>query len=587
MPLTKRMLLGGLFVAALSVNAIQAADTNEVAGPFENIKTAPVAVTWQYSNDDGKTFSDKPLAGPKAGADPRHTREQFLYVFKGTFDVADPAKIAGLWVRITDGLKDTKATICNGDIFGAASGYWKDLGFCPTLLEASIKLNDKVVPFPHGGPLVQFWVPLTGQLVKGKNTVELRGNMYTFWQDKPAEALDALVVAAEAQPAEIYNGPILGDFGETYFTLACRTQLPADLTVEATPTEPAAAAVTVVSAGKIWHRVKVEVPKGTRKLSYTLTAKVGTHVTKRGPYAVTLGDSKAYRFVAFGHPQQQLTGDLDKEPLAVNSKLILKAQPDFVVNTGNLLEQGAWSFWWESAYIKPASELLARVPTLITPCADDYTGIFDELHYTPADDGYGHSWTKVMGPVRFIGIDGNMDWKAGGENAKWLEGVLKAATDKFVIVLAGYPAYSSGINSKKIFGGRIATRDVILPLCGKYKATMMLCSWDPTYERIELPPEKGCTQIVTGCIGRGSWHRWDTRMGSHPFGPPNGNARGTVGKVVRPDGGEWVGYFGTRHFCVFDVKDNTLEMKVLKTGPADADIKDLKVLDQKTFKPRN
>jgi hypothetical protein len=291
--------------------------------------------------------------------------------------------------------------------------------------------------------------------------------------------------------------------------------------------------------------------------------------------------------VAFGHPQQQPVSDMTTEPLAVNTKLVLKAHPDFVVNTGNLLEQGSWSFWWEQSYIKPASQLLATVPTLITPCSDDYTGIFDELHYTPADDSYMHSWTKVIGPVRFIGIDGNMDWKAGGQNAKWLEEVLSTAKDKFIIVLSGYPGYSSGINSKYTLGGRISARDVILPLLGKYKATMMLCSWDPTYERIEPTPDKGVTQIVTGAIGRACWHRWDTRMGSHAFGSPNGNARGTLGKVALPDGSEWVGYFGTRHFCVFDVKDNAIELKVLKTAGADADIKDLKVLDQKIFKPRN
>jgi hypothetical protein len=114
----------------------------------------------------------------------------------------------------------------------------------------------------------------------------------------------------------------------------------------------------------------------------------------------------------------------------------------------------------------------------------------------------------------------------------------------------------------------------------------MLCSWDPTYERIEPTPDKGVTQIITGCIGRASWHRWDTRMGSHPFVPPNGNARGTVGKVVAPDGREWVGYFSTHNFVVFDVKDDAIEMKALACGGPDADIKDLKVLDQKTFKPR-
>jgi hypothetical protein len=167
--------------------------------------------------------------------------------------------------------------------------------------------------------------------------------------------------------------------------------------------------------------------------------------------------------------------------------------------------------------------------------------------------------------------------------------VLSASKDKFIIVLSGYPGYSSGINSKYCRGARANIRDVILPLLGKYKASVMLCSWDPTYERIEPTPDKGVTQIVTGGSGHGYWHRWDSRLGSHPFGPANPNPRGTVGKKMRADGGEWVGYFGTRNFCVFDVKDDSLELKVIdfKRQTDAADINDLNILDQKTFKPRN
>lgn len=582
-----RKWIAGVVAAAAALGGITAL-AEQASGPYENIKAAPVAVTWQYSNDDGKTFADKAFPGPPPGHDPRHTKDSYLYVWKGTFDVPDPAKIAGLWIRMIDTNADSRATICNGDIWAASGGFWKDLGFCPTLLNASIKFNEKEVPFPHGGPLLQFWAPLTGEVQKGKNTVELRGNVYTFWQASPSPVLDAKVLAAEPQPANLVHGPVLGDFGENYFTLACRAQLPSELIVEATPTEPAGPAVKAVSSGKIFHRPKIEVPAGTRKLSYTLTCKVGTHETKQGPYTVAMPRMKEYRFIAFGHPQQQLAlPDVAKDPWHISSQIVLKAKPDFVVNTGNLMEQGSWSFWYQSGYFTPAAELLARMPGFVTPCEDDFTGTFDEAYVTPGMDTYMHSWTKVVGPVLFIGIDGIHDWSAGGQNARWLEEVLAASKDKFIVALCGYPGYSSGINSKYCRPPRVNIRDVVLPLLGKYKATLMLSSWDPTYERIDLPADKGVTQIITGCTGRGSWHRWDTRMGSHPFVPTNGNARGTVGRVPYGDGREWVGYFSTRNMVVFDVKEDAIEMKALNIGgDVNADIDSMKVLDQKTFKPR-
>jgi hypothetical protein len=552
--------------------------------PFANIQVAPLAVTWQYSNDGGQTFIDTPHPGPPGGS--RSSKN--FYVWKGTFEVADPGKIAGLWVRLVEKSKRPgapRATICNGDLTAAAGGYWRDLGFCPTLLDAVVLLNGKELKIANG-PVLYFWLPLESELQQGKNTVELRGNVYSYWAvgpgTEPATSIDARLVAAAAQPAEIYNGPLLGDFGDGYFTLACRTQLPADLTVEATPTEPAGPPVTVVSRKKIWHRVKIEVPKGTRKLSYTLTARVGEHETDRGPYAVAF-PGKQFRFVAFGNVTGHPYGI---EPWTFQARHILEsAQPTLLLNTGNVVEQGSWEFNWEDYYFRPSGDLLARVPTLITPCCRDFTGIFNELHYTPAADTYAHDWSKVVGLVRFIGLDGNQAWAVGAPNYQWLERELKNAREKFIVVLDAYPGYSGGVNSRKLDGARKETREVVLPLLGKYKASVMLCSWDPDYERYEPTPDKGVTQIVTGCIGKDSFHRLSNMVAQVPFGPgPNASGR-TV--VVSP-GRDYAAMVGMRHFCVFDVQDDAMKLEVLSYsgyGGYAMDRRPPTIIDKKTFKP--
>jgi hypothetical protein len=549
--------------------------------PFANIQVAPLAVTWQYSKNGGQTFADTPYPGPPQGD--RYTK--FLYAWKGSFEVADPAKIAGLWVRLFEKNKyfdAPRATICNGDLTAAAGGYWKDLGFTPALLDAVVLLNGKELKIANG-PVLYYWLPLEAELQQGKNTIELRGNVYTYWgggfaNETPATSIDARIVAAEAQPAEIYNGPLLGDFGDGYFTLACRTQLPADLTVEATPTEPAGPPVTVVSRKKIWHRMKVEVPKGTRKLSYTVTARVGQYETDRGPYAVVF-PGKQFRFVAFGN----VTGSsISIDTWRTNAKRVLEAKPSFIVNTGNPMEHGTWEFKWEGYYIEPANDLLAQVPTLITPGHRDFAGVFNELHYTPAADGYAHDWSKVVGPVRFIGLDGNETWAAGSANTRWLETELKGAREKFIVVLEAYPGYSSGANSARMNPSLLQCRQVILPLLGKYKASVMLCSWDPDYERCEPTPDKGVTQIVTGAIGKECMHRLSGAIAVNPFGPgPDASGRVTAGHSSY-HGREWCGLAGARHFCVFEVKDDVMEMTVQAVAGTWID----GVLDKKTFKAR-
>ena len=148
-------------------------------GPFPNIKAAPLAAVWQYSNDGGKTFVDKPLPAPPPGG----RGSNHPYAWKATFDVPDPSQIAGLWVRLVEEHPfplTPRASICNGDLDEAAGGYWKDLGYHPCLLGASIVLNGKEAKFANG-PVLYFWVPLEGELRRGQNALEMRGNVYSYW----------------------------------------------------------------------------------------------------------------------------------------------------------------------------------------------------------------------------------------------------------------------------------------------------------------------------------------------------------------------------------------------------------------------
>jgi len=127
----------------------------------------------------------------------------------------------------------------------------------------------------------------------------------------------------------------------------------------------------------------------------------------------------------------------------------------------------------------------------------------------------------------------------------------------------------NGSSRQASFGHR--SRESVLPLLGKYKATVMLCSWDPDYERVEPTPDKGCTQIVTGASGKQA-RRFSRALGANPFGPDKSK--------------EWKGVPGTHHFCVFNVKGGLLELKVLAV-PADLKTPATRIIDSKTFKPRN
>ncbi|MCE9553797.1 MAG: hypothetical protein K8T91_10550 [Planctomycetes bacterium] len=554
----------GLLLCAAGSSPLCAAEIDEV--PVPGLKTKPVEAQWEYSAD-GKTWGAKPPAGAPANAQ----NGIAPMAFRGTFDVADPQAVAGLWVRIVAEQPGTpaKSAICTGDLAAASGGYWKDLGFCPTLLNAKAVLNGKPVPTTVM-PMLYFWLPLQGALNKGKNTIELSGDCYTYWGALPATAITAKLVAADPQPATIFNGPVLGDFGDGYFTVTCRTALPANVTLEATPTEPAGKPVTVASENKLWHRMKVQVPPGTKSVSYSLKSKLGTHETSRGPYSVNFPGAE-FRFVAMGN---LLSHPIQVERLRMMADRVIAMKPGLVVNTGNISEHGTWDYDWETRFFEPAGKMAATIPTLHTPGGRDYAGTVSEMLYTPADDGYSHNWSKAIGPVRFIGIDGNQLWKPGSETAVWLEKELAAAKEKYLFVLDSQAGYSTGKHSRKPHAWSTHSRNDVMPLLGKFKANAMLSGNDPNYERCEPTPDKGCTQIVIGCSGKDAYRFSGSAMSNNPF--------------FKGKGHDWAGAEQTRGICVFDLKENAVEMKFLQMpdDPKVVNEADFKVLDKKTFSPR-
>lgn len=528
------------------------------------LTTRPLAAEWSYSTDGGRTFT----ATPPKGAFPAEREGLVPLTFRGTFDVADPANVAGLWVRIAEPGEAPKAAICDGNLLAASGGNWKDLVACPTLLDARITLNGTPVEYAHG-PMLAAWYPVVATPQSGRNTIEVSGNCYTHWQGQPADAITARLLIADPQASGIYNGPLLGDFGAGFFTVACRTRLPAELIVTVTPTVPAAAAPLQVTGPRaVWHRIRVELPPGTTAATYTLTSRAGGVTSMAGPFAVRLPSAPddAYRFVALGN----IMADASSRPRWGNAAaLVRRLDPAFIVLTGNCHAHGAWDATWEERYFAPTNGLLASVPTLFTPAARDVGGAVHELHVTPARDGYSHTWSKTVGPVRFIGIDGTQPWVAGDQNCVWLEEQLAAAGDKFVFVLCGFPGYASGNQSRRLQPLFVQAREVIMPLLGKYRVSAMISGQEAIYERCEPTPDLGCTQIVTGAAGRDALRFSGTAGNANPFGKGKGR--------------DWAGTDEQPSLCVFEVRPDRVEMRALSIPDGGGEPR---VLDRKTFLPR-
>lgn len=453
------------------------------------------SASWSRSEDGGRTFV--PTAAPAGGVG------KDARCLMATFTVDDPAAYVGAALHL--------------------GGFRGD-----------IVLNGKSV----AGPLDDMdydAIPLAtrGLLVKGRNVVVFKSS-----QPRPAadpEADKPVATGAPTKPrlelygpadVQIQTGPILGAAGKEYFTVTCRTNVPAKVTVKA---QPAGAAglkeVTGESPEGLYHKLKIALPDGAKTFTYAVTASAGGAEAKAGPFTARVpGADPNLRFV--------IVGDNRSYPARWASVLagIRKVNPDMVFNTGDLVERGPDDRLWDTQFFGPAKEVLQTVPGYaVMGNHDQGAKVYFELIYGPGPNGRERSWSQTVGDVLFIGVDGS---RKGGATPQWVEQQMAGSKAKFIFFLTHYPAWSSsshGNNPQSI---------ALMPVLMKYHATAMFAGHDHTYERIEPPADQGIPCIVSGGGGAPTYQKKR----------PNPNSKA---------------FFPGLHFCLLEVKGDTCSMKVI------------------------
>ena len=239
---------------------------------------------------------------------------------------------------------------------------------------------------------------------------------------------------------------------------------------------------------------------------------------------------------------------------------VAAARPAFSVFLGDMVASGNVDDQWDQMHFGPAKEYFATIPYYpVIGNHERNCSLFLRLFQTPSGD---KNWAQRIGPMLLIGIDGGMNWEAGGELATWLEAQLAAGSDaKFIFLATHYPAWSSGSHAKLGEDGapretpaRLA-QQVIMPLLAKYGATAMLAGHDHFYERSE-PPE-GVTMIVSGGAGVRLRDKWADAETQNPHSKA----------------------FAKRyHYCVFTIEGDTCTMQAVTP--------DGEVLDERTWPAR-
>ena len=102
-------------------------------------------------------------------------------------------------------------------------------------------------------------------------------------------------------------------------------------------------------------------------------------------------------------------------------------------------------------------------------------------------------YSVVRGAARFFFFDTNfMD----GEQVRWIDTALKAATEDWKIAVFHHPIYSDGDRH----GANVELRVVLEPMLIKYGVNVVFSGHEHIYERIR--PQKGISYFIVGSSGQ-------------------------------------------------------------------------------------
>ena len=412
-------------------------------------------LAWTYSTDGGKTF---------AAAAPVFESAQTVEVLaRATFD-AKPAK-EWLCLELATGVDPA----------------WQQ----------GWTLNGQAVEKPLKDMNYRTFPGLATSLVKeGANTLE--ANLKITNGGKKALTLDMSAVQLRAiRPTDVkITDVVLGWTDDKTFSFTCRANAPVPFLVFP--------AVLAKSPAGLFHRFVIQRAKAGR----IVLLQAGADVQNRQLYPLLVPAAPGTDKLAFAVVGDCRTGVGMWKSVA---DAVLKAKPQFVVHTGDVVSSGANEWQWHDEFTGPEAELFAKIPLYCV--AGNHEGkspLYELTINAPGKSGTDRNWFQMVGPVLMIGIDGADGWTASGERMKWLADVLdkNAAKAKFIFLFTHYPPWTSGVHGTLARDGKPfepALRNAqanIMPLLAKYKTTAVIAGHDHFYERSE--PADGVTVIISG-----------------------------------------------------------------------------------------
>ncbi len=208
------------------------------------------------------------------------------------------------------------------------------------------------------------------------------------------------------------------------------------------------------------------------------------------PFRMAPGVGDPYRLLVYGDNRTLFF--MHEEVTAQ----MLNAEPDLVVNVGDLVTDGNVYDQWDQEFFWPAEGLLRRVPMFVAIGNHEQDADhFYELLSQPPPENY---FTFTYGNSFNIVLDSNPDkLYAGSEQLLWFEEAAYSAAAQsatWLFAYAHHPPYSEGWDAPG-YDGDLHMRELIVPVAEDAGIDLFWNGHTHDYERGAL---NGVTWIITG-----------------------------------------------------------------------------------------
>jgi len=194
------------------------------------------------------------------------------------------------------------------------------------------------------------------------------------------------------------------------------------------------------------------------------------------------------------------------------AKLAWGERPNFVLNVGDVVENGENKSQWIKQFLAPAAGLMARAPTYVAIGNHErnakwyyyYAGYPKPENYYSFDFGNAH----------FTIVDSNADLRPGSRQYEWLARDLASSRARWKFVAHHHPPYSSDEDDYGDTRVELSTRSDprtrgLIPLYERYNVDIVWSGHIHDYERTwpiragKVDEKRGVIYIQTGGGGAG------------------------------------------------------------------------------------